>query len=127
MGIIVSKKDVFDVENFKNEMEIYSKEKSYPIPIVIDFFASWCAPCKMLSPILDSVMEQYEGLVRFVKIDIDLYPDIAEKYEIMSVPTLLFFGKNGLVRRETGFKSEAAIVEIIENELLKSKEISPEV
>ena len=127
MGIIVSKKDVFDVENFKNEMEIYSKEKSYSIPIVIDFFASWCAPCKMLSPILDSVMEQYEGLVRFVKIDIDLYPDIAEKYEIMSVPTLLFFGKNGLVRRETGFKSEAAIVEIIENELLKSKEISPEV
>lgn len=124
--MIVSKKDVFDVENFKNEMEIYSKDNSYPIPIVIDFFASWCAPCKMLSPILDSVMEQYEGLVRFVKIDVDLYPDIAAKYEIKSVPTLLFFSKNGLVRRETGFKSEADIVQIIENELLKPKEISPE-
>lgn len=121
MGIIVSKKDVFDVENFEEEM------KSYSMPMVIDFFASWCAPCKMLSPILDSVMEQYEGLVRFVKIDIDLYPDIAAKYEVVSVPTLLFFGRNGLARREIGFKSEAAIVEIIENELLKPDEISSEV
>lgn len=120
MGIIASKKDVFDVENFEEEM------KSYSMPMVIDFFASWCAPCKMLSPILDSVMEQYEGLVRFVKIDIDLYPDIAAKYEVMSVPTLLFFGRNGLARREIGFKSETAIVEIIENELLKPDEISSE-
>lgn len=114
MGIIQSKKDVFDMENFEDEL------KSYSMPTVVDFFASWCTPCKMLSPILDSVRDQYEGLIRFVKVDIDLYPDLAEKYEIQSVPTLLFFGPAGLARRETGFTSESAIVDIIENEILNA-------
>ena len=86
------------------------------MPVVVDFFATWCGPCKMLSPMLDSVREQYEGMVRFVKVDIDLYPDLAEKYEIQSVPTLLFFNGGDLVRRESGFMSASEIAEIIEGE-----------
>lgn len=115
MGIIASKKDQFDMENFEEEL------KSYSMPTVVDFYATWCGPCKMLSPILDSVREQYEGMVRFVKVDIDLYPDLAEKYEIQSVPTLLFFNGGGLVRRESGFMPASEISSIIEEELLSVK------
>ena len=110
MGIIASRKDEFKIENFEDEL------KSYSMPVVVDFFATWCGPCKMLSPILDSVMEQYEGMVRFVKVDIDLYSDLAEKYEIQSVPTLLFFSDGKLVRRESGFMTAGEIEEIIESE-----------
>lgn len=119
MGIIASRKDEFKIENFDEEL------KSYNMPVVVDFFATWCGPCKMLSPILDSVMEQYEGMVRFVKVDIDLYPDLAEKYGIQSVPTLLFFNGGELVRRESGFMPASDIEDIIESEFsfLKTEKI----
>ena len=78
MGIIANRKDQFDIGNFEEEL------KSYNMPVIVDFFATWCGPCKMLAPIIESVMEEYEGMVRFVKVDIDLYPDLAEKYEIQA-------------------------------------------
>ncbi len=110
MGIIANRKDEFDIGNFEEEL------KTYNMPVVVDFFASWCGPCKMLAPIIESVMEEYEGMVRFVKVDIDLYPDLAEKYEIQSVPTLLFFNGKELVRRESGFMPAGDIIDIIETE-----------
>ena len=110
MGIIANRKDEFDIGNFEEEL------KTYNMPVVVDFFASWCGPCKMLAPIIESVMEEYEGMVRFVKVDIDLYPDLAEKYEIQSVPTLLFFNGKELVRRESGFMPASDIIDIIETE-----------
>lgn len=110
MGIIANRKDEFDIGNFDEEL------KSYAMPVIVDFFATWCGPCKMLAPIIESVMEEYEGMVRFVKVDIDLYPDLAEKYEIQSVPTLLFFNGKELVRRESGFMPASEIKNIIETE-----------
>ena len=65
-------------------------------------------------------MEEYEGMIRFVKVDIDLYPDLAEKYEIQSVPTLLFFNGKELVRRESGFMPASEIINIIETEFFDS-------
>lgn len=65
-----------------------------PIPVLVDFFATWCGPCKMLAPVLESVSESYEGKVKFVKIDVDEAGDIARDYSIMSIPTLIIF-KNG--------------------------------
>ncbi|RME75760.1 MAG: thioredoxin [Planctomycetota bacterium] len=64
------------------------------LPVVVDFYADWCAPCKMLAPILDSMAEKFEGKVKFVKVNTDENPDLREKYQIMGVPTLMFF-KNG--------------------------------
>ena len=60
------------------------------VPVVIDFFADWCGPCKMFAPIFESVAEDYEDKVKFVKVNIDESPEIAEKYFIMSIPTLKF-------------------------------------
>ncbi len=112
MGIIASRKDSFDVQNLEEEV------RRVAMPVVIDFFATWCGPCKMLSPVLASVEERYDGEVRFVKVDIDEHPDVANRYEVMSVPTLLFFYGGKLVRRESGFMSENEISSIIEKDLL---------
>ena len=71
-------------KNFKEEV-LESK-----VPVVIDFFAEWCGPCKMFGPIFESVAEDYEDKVKFVKVDIDESPEIAEKYFVMSIPTLKF-------------------------------------
>ena len=71
-------------DNFKAEV-LESK-----VPVVIDFFADWCGPCKMFGPIFESVAEDYEDKVKFVKVNIDHSPEIAEKYFVMSIPTLKF-------------------------------------
>ena len=58
------------------------------IPVLIDFFADWCMPCKMFAPVFEGVAEDYEGKVKFVKVNIDEAPELAQKYLVMSIPTL---------------------------------------
>lgn len=64
------------------------------LPVLVDFYADWCAPCKMLAPILDSMAEKFSEKMKFVKVNTDENPDLREKYQVMGVPTLIFF-KNG--------------------------------
>lgn len=97
-------------ENF--EKEVLSTDS----PVIVDFYASWCGPCKMLAPVLEKIESRYSGSLKVEKIDIDKYPDIASKYEIMSVPTLMFFSGGELIRRETGFLPEEKLKEIIEKD-----------
>lgn len=67
------------------------------LPVLVDFWAPWCGPCKALNPILEKVEAEIDGKIRIVKVNIDESPDIASKYSIMSIPTLLIF-KDGEVR-----------------------------
>jgi thioredoxin 1 len=66
------------------------------LPTVVDFYADWCGPCRMVSPIIEALSSEYDGRVKFVKINTDDNPDIAMKYGIMSIPTIIVF-KNGQV------------------------------
>lgn len=83
-------------------------------PVLVDFFATWCGPCKMLSPILEQVAEESDK-VKIVKTDIDENMDIAEKYGIMSIPTLIMFDKGEEIAREVGFRQKKDILELIDN------------
>jgi thioredoxin 1 len=65
-------------------------------PVVVDFWAEWCGPCKMIAPVLEELAGEYDGKVKIAKVNIDEFQQIAIKYEINSIPTLLFF-KNGQV------------------------------
>lgn len=70
--------------------------------VVVDFFANWCGPCRMLSPIIEEVSNENEKIT-FLKVDIDEVELIPKKYGIMSIPTLLVFENGELIKRETGY------------------------
>jgi len=83
-------------------------------PVVVDFGAVWCNPCKMLDPIVEELAREYQPGVKFVKIDADHNPDIVMNYNIMSVPTLLVFKGGEAVERLTGYKPKKAILDKLE-------------
>ena len=85
------------------------------MPVVVDFWATWCGPCRMISPIVDKMAEKYEGKVNVVKCNVDESTDIPMKFGIRNIPTLLFFKGGELVDRLVGAVSQAEIEKHIEN------------
>lgn len=71
-------------------------------PLVVDFWAQWCGPCKMMLPIVDELATEYGGKVRIGKLNVDENPETCEKYGIMNIPTMLFFKNGELVDRHVG-------------------------
>lgn len=83
-----------------NASEFESKVMQAQGPVMVDFFATWCGPCKMLAPVLDEVAAEVGGKAAVYKVDIDQSPELAQRFGIMSVPTILVF-ENGEVKRST--------------------------
>jgi thioredoxin 1 len=88
-----------------------------PVPVLVDFWAVWCAPCRMLSPVVDSIAEKYEGKAKVVKLNVDENTLIAEKYNIKGIPTLLLF-KDGVIKEQiVGNTTKDTISKMIDNHL----------
>ena len=81
--------------------------------VIVDFWATWCGPCRMLSPLLDEVEAEMEDKVVVVKVNVDDADEIAMRYRIMSIPTLLFFKNGAMVDRTVGAMPKSALVERI--------------
>lgn len=86
-------------------------------PTIVDFFATWCGPCKMLSPILEKVEEDSEGKFNVVKVDIDECLDLARKYGIMSVPTMIVFKEGQEQEKMIGLRQKSQIEEAVKKYL----------
>jgi thioredoxin 1 len=95
-------------ENIINATETTFKDEVLQsgTPVLVDFWAEWCGPCKMLSPVLDELAGEYNGKVKIAKVNVDQNPNLASEYRVISIPMLLFF-KNGQVTEQLlGFKSK---------------------
>ena len=83
-------------------------------PVLVDFWAEWCGPCKMLTPTIDSISEEYNEKSTVVKINVDEAPSIATKYGIRSIPSLLFFNKGDVVEQKVGAVSKDELTSVLD-------------
>ncbi len=87
-------------------------------PVLVDFFAEWCGPCKMMQPILEDTAKQLGGKVKILKVDVDRNPLAASKFQVRGVPTLILFSKGEVVWRQSGVVSAQQLVQRIESTVL---------
>ena len=97
----------FGMNNF--ETEVLGAEK----PVLVDFWATWCMPCRMLAPTIEELAEDLEGQVIVGKVDVDENPDLARKYRVASIPTLIVFENGAEVRRSVGVAAREDILDML--------------
>ena len=94
-----------------NELEeLIAGEK----PVVCDFWATWCMPCRMLAPVIEEIASENEGKIKVGKVNVDENPDLARKYRVMSIPTVLVFKNGELTATSVGVDSKENILKLLE-------------
>jgi thioredoxin 1 len=95
------------VDNFESEV------LKSDIPVVVDFWAEWCMPCRMIAPVLDELSQTYAGKIKVAKLNVDDHGEIGTKYNIISIPTLLVFKDGQMVKQHVGAAPKATLEELI--------------
>lgn len=101
----------FTADNFQSEV-LDSK-----IPVMIDFYADWCGPCKMLAPIVEDLAAEYADRIKIGKLNVDQNMETAAKYGVQSIPTLILFKGGEAVKTVVGLQSKAALTQILDSVL----------
>ena len=105
--------NVIDVNSKIFEIEVLNSD----IPVVVDFWAVWCGPCRKLGPVVDEIAKDYEGRVKFAKLNVEQDKDIAKQYSISGIPCLLIFKNGEPIERMVGLMPKSTIVSNIEKHL----------
>ena len=103
----MSKEVTLTADNFDEEVINAS------VPVVVDFWAEWCMPCRMIAPVLEEMSEQYEGKLKVGKLNVDDHGEIGTRYNIISIPTLLLFKDGQLVNQHVGAAPRATLEDFI--------------
>ena len=92
------------------ESEVLKSEK----PVLVDFWASWCGPCKMLSPVISELAEEYEGRVKVGKVNVDEEPELASAFRVASIPTVVLFKDGEVKETSVGYRPKQQLKDMIE-------------
>jgi len=98
------------------EIDVMSSQ----LPVFVDFWAEWCGPCRMVSPVVEELATEYEGKINFVKVNVDEANELASKYNIFSIPTLAIFNKGEIIGQQVGAASKESYKNMIESALAKA-------
>ncbi|MBQ8993239.1 MAG: thioredoxin [Turicibacter sp.] len=83
--------------------------------VLVDFYADWCGPCKMIAPVLDELATELEGTAKIVKVNVENCPAISSQYQVMSIPTLILFKDGQIVQQTVGFQPKASLLSLIQS------------
>ena len=104
-------------ETFKEKVFDFEGAKDWKfagdLPCIVDFYAEWCGPCKLVSPVLEELAKEYEGKIRIYKVNTEAEPSLAEKFGIMSIPSILFIPKSDKPQMATGALPKKSFVDMI--------------
>jgi thioredoxin 1 len=90
--------------------EVMNSEK----PVVVDFWATWCGPCRMLAPVMEEVDGELGGSIKFVKVNVDENPEVSQKFRIASIPTVMVFKDGNVVNQMVGFRPKQDVLKLVQ-------------
>lgn len=105
------------LSHISNAKDWQSKVIDSPKPVFVDFWAEWCGPCRMVGPVVEELAKDYDGKVDFVKVNVDEANELAAKYNIFSIPTLMLVNKGQVVAQQVGAASKEAYKNMIDRTL----------
>lgn len=115
-------------EEFKNKVFDYNTNKEWTykgsLPAIIDFYADWCGPCKMVAPILEELAKEYEGKIIIYKVDTEAEEELSAAFGIRSIPTFLFIPMEGQPMMQPGALPKNVFKQVIEEHLISEKQLS---
>jgi len=111
--IIVAITEIDDPKSWETDVLRYDK------PVFVDFWAQWCGPCRMVGPVVEELAGDYDGKVNFVKVNVDNAQEIAQKYNVFSIPTLLLLNKGEIIAQQVGAGSKEVYQNMIDRALEK--------
>jgi len=106
-----------NLQSFKQKVWNFDKDKSFnrlgDLPIILDFHATWCGPCKMLAPHLQAIQNKYKGKLVIYRIDVDKEPVLAQRFNIQAMPTMIFMGNKTSFKSELGYQEYDALEKMV--------------
>lgn len=97
------------MDNFEDEVE------NSNLPVLVDFWAAWCGPCKMIAPIIDQLAEEFDGKAKIAKVNVDENRELSMRFQVTSIPTLLLFKDGEVVNQLVGARPKAELVKLLQN------------